>query len=149
MENRERDRVSQRTSPTDAGELNRSVEEEKGRRQHSGTTAEFGQNIGESENLNDKGERMHNRNKNDDMSNSDMSKSNVGRDRESSVDRDREPSRRSGQGSYGSSSGRRSGSSNEIGSDRSSDISSDVESGSTRRDSSGELGSRDRSEGRH
>lgn len=49
MENRERDQVSQRTTPTEAGELNRKVEEEKGRRQHSGTTAEFGQNIGESE----------------------------------------------------------------------------------------------------
>jgi hypothetical protein len=49
MENRERDRVSQRTTPTDAGKLNRKVEEEKGREHHSGTTAEFGQNIGESE----------------------------------------------------------------------------------------------------
>lgn len=49
MENRERDRVSQRTTPTDAGEVNRQVEEEKGRRQHGDTTAEFGQNIGESE----------------------------------------------------------------------------------------------------
>ena len=49
MENRERDRVSQRTTPTDAGQVNRQVEEEKGRREHSDTTAEFGQNIGESE----------------------------------------------------------------------------------------------------
>jgi len=51
MENRERDRVSQRTEPTDAGEINRHVEEEKGRQKHSGTTAEFGQTIGRAENL--------------------------------------------------------------------------------------------------
>lgn len=51
MENRERDRVSQRASPTEAGELNRGVEEEKGREHNSGTSAEFGQKIGRSENL--------------------------------------------------------------------------------------------------
>lgn len=133
MENRERDRVSQRTSPTDAGELNRSVEEEKGRRQHSGTTAEFGQNIGESEFPNSEGGSMQNRNKND-----------VSRPMEN------ESSRRSGQGNYGSSSGRSSGSSNEIGSKRPSDL--DSNSSSSRRGSSGELGSSDsidRSEGRH
>ncbi len=55
MENRERDRVSQRTTPTEAGEINRQVEEEKGRQHHSGTTAEFGQNIGESEFPRDEG----------------------------------------------------------------------------------------------
>ena len=142
MENRDRDRVSQRTSPTDAGELNRSVEEEKGRRQHSGTTAEFGQNIGESEFLNDKGETMQNKNKND------VSNSNVDRDRESGLNRDRESTRRSGQGNYGSSSGRSSGSSNEIGSDRSSNIDSGSDRSSDR-SSSGELGSTSRSEGRH
>jgi hypothetical protein len=139
MENRERDRVSQRTSPTEAGELNRSIEEEKGRRQHSGTTAEFGQNIGESEFPNEEGGRMRNRKQEDMNSNSNV---------------DRESTRRPGQ-EYGSSSGRRpSGSSNEIGSDRSSDI----DSRSSRRGSSDELGSTgisdrsdrsDRSEGRH
>ena len=51
MENRERDRVSQRDTPTEAGQINRQVEEEKGRQHHSGTTAEFGQNIGRSEKL--------------------------------------------------------------------------------------------------
>ncbi|HEX6160905.1 MAG TPA: hypothetical protein VF111_12110 [Thermoanaerobaculia bacterium] len=51
MENRERDRVSQRISPTPAGELNREVEERKGR--ESGSSIEFGKNIGESENLSD------------------------------------------------------------------------------------------------
>ncbi len=135
MENRERDRVSQRTTPTGAGELNRNVEEEKGRRQHSGTTAEFGQNIGESEFPNDEGGNMHNRNKND------VSKSNI----------ERESTRRSGLGDMGSSSGRSSGSSNEIGSDRS----SSSNSSSSRRGSSGELGSTgssdrsDRNDGRH
>lgn len=61
MENRERDRVSQRTTPTEAGQLNRSVEEEKGREVNSGTSAEFGQQIGRSENLSEGGE-MRNRN---------------------------------------------------------------------------------------
>lgn len=51
MENRERDRVSQRTVPTEAGELNRHVEEKKGRESNMGTSAEFGQKIGRSENL--------------------------------------------------------------------------------------------------
>ena len=51
MENRERDRVSQRTSPTDAGELNRKVSEEQGREKNSGTSAEFGQSVGRAEKL--------------------------------------------------------------------------------------------------
>ena len=51
MDKRDRDRVSQRTAPTEAGGLNRKVEEEKGREQNSGTSAEFGQKIGRSENL--------------------------------------------------------------------------------------------------
>jgi hypothetical protein len=68
-----------------------------------------------------------------------MSNSNMDREREST----RRPSSESG---YGSSSGRTSGSSssNEIGSDRSS-----TPSKSNRRDSSEELGSTSRSEGRH
>jgi hypothetical protein len=53
MENRERDRVSQRTTPTDAGEINRRTEEEKGREQNS--NADFGQKIGQAEKLDDKG----------------------------------------------------------------------------------------------
>ncbi|HEY0160363.1 MAG TPA: hypothetical protein VGF28_23960 [Thermoanaerobaculia bacterium] len=53
MENRERDRVSQRTTPTDAGEINRQVEEEKGREQNK--NADFGQKIGQAENLDDPG----------------------------------------------------------------------------------------------
>ncbi len=65
MENRERDRVSQRTSSTEAGDINRRTSEEKGR-EISGTDTEFGQNIGRSENLDEgkKGGSMDNRNKN-------------------------------------------------------------------------------------
>src|SRR5687767_6375506 len=126
MENRERDRVSQRTTPTEAGKLNRSVEEEKGREVNSGTDAEFGQSIGRAENLSEGGE-MRNRNQDE------MSNKNVGN----------ESSRRSGSDSFGSSS-RSSGSmgSNSGSSDISSDKSSD-------RSSSGDLGRTGRSEGRH
>lgn len=53
MENRERDRVSQRTTPTDAGELNRRTEEEKGREENP--NADFGQKIGQAEKLDDTG----------------------------------------------------------------------------------------------
>jgi hypothetical protein len=49
MENRERDRVSQRDTPTEAGELNRHVEEEKGREKNQ--NADFGQKIGQAEKL--------------------------------------------------------------------------------------------------
>jgi hypothetical protein len=51
MENRERDRVSQRTTPTEAGELNRRTEEERGREQNPGTNADFGQKIAQAEEL--------------------------------------------------------------------------------------------------
>jgi hypothetical protein len=51
MENRERDRVSHRTTRTDAGELNRKISEEQGREKNSGSNAEFGQSIGRAENL--------------------------------------------------------------------------------------------------
>ena len=94
MENRERDRVSKRTSSTDAGEINRNVSEERGREQNRGTSAEFGQSIGRSENLEEGGEM---RNKHE----SNVNK-NVGMGSESS--------RRSGSEGYGSSSGRRPGS---------------------------------------
>lgn len=128
MENRERDRVSQRTTPTDAGQLNRQVEEEKGRRHHTGTTAEFGQNIGESEHPRDEGGDMRNRNK-DDMTNSNMGN---------------ESTRRSGSGSMGSSSGRSgSGSSGNMGN------TNDIGNTTNRRGSTGEVGSTGSSEGRH
>lgn len=92
MENRERDRMSQRSSSTDAGDINRRTEEEKGRK-NSGTGAEFGQNIGRSENLEEGGD-MENRNKG------------------SMGNMENEESRRpSGDKGFGSSSGRSSGSS--------------------------------------
>jgi hypothetical protein len=127
MENRERDRVSQRTSPTEAGELNRHVEEEKGKRENSGTSAEFGQSIGRSENL-EGGEMNRNRNQNSDMGN-------MG-------NMENESGRRSGQGNYGSSSGR-SGSGSM---DKNSGVSRDEQSGSR---NSGSSGIGDSSEGRH
>ena len=94
MENRERDRVSQRTSPTEAGGVNRKVEEEKGREHNKGTTAEFGQNVGRSENL--EGGSMRNR---DDKGMSKIDRSTGSELNES------ESSRRPGS-SYDSSSGR-------------------------------------------
>jgi hypothetical protein len=54
MENRERDRMSQRDTPTGAGHVNRNTEEMKGREQNSGTNAGFGQKIGQAEKLEDK-----------------------------------------------------------------------------------------------
>ena len=95
MENRERDRVSQRSTPTEAGELNRRTEVEKGR--DTGSSVEFGKNIGRSEDLdaNTEGGSM-NRNKNQ--------QGNVG-------NMDNESSRRTGgESGYGSSTGRTSGS---------------------------------------
>ena len=50
MENRERDRMSKRTSPTEAGDLNRETSQNVGRSK-STSTAEFGQKIGQSEKL--------------------------------------------------------------------------------------------------
>lgn len=131
MENRERDRVSQRSTPTEAGQLNRSVEEEKGRQENSGTSAEFGQKIGRSENLSEGGEMNRNRNQEDELSNR-----NIGS----------ESTRRSGQGSMGSSSGRSSGSGSMDGSGVTGNQSS---SGGRNSGNSGSSGIGDSSEGRH
>ena len=125
MENRERDRVSQRTTPTEAGQLNRSVEEEKGIRENSGTSAEFGQSIGRSENLSEGGEMRRDRN-NDEVSSNRM---------------ENESTRRSGQGSMGSSSGRNSGSTGST-----SDLDRNEQSGGR---NSGSSGIGDSSSGRH
>ena len=130
MENRERDRVSQRTTPTEAGQLNRSVEEEKGRRENSGTSAEFGQQIGRSENLSEGGEMNRNRNQDE------LSNSNIGS----------ESTRRSGQGSMGSSTGRSSGSGSM---DSSGVTGNQSSSGGRKGDSSGSSGYGDSSQGRH
>lgn len=95
MDNRERDRVSQRTGSTEAGRINRDVSEERGREQNSGTGAELGQSIGRAENLSEGGE----------MRNKDNEK-NVNRN----VGMGREQTRRPDSEGYGSSSGRSSGS---------------------------------------
>ena len=129
MENRERDRVSQRSSPTEAGQINRHVEEERGREVNSGTSAEFGQKIGRAENLSEGGE-MRNRDK----------ESNMNRN----VGMGSEQSRRSGSEGFGSSSGRSSGS---LEDNQSSNISRDDKSPG--RGGSGTLGSTGSSEGRH
>ncbi|HEX2832266.1 MAG TPA: hypothetical protein VHW00_04585 [Thermoanaerobaculia bacterium] len=129
MENRERDRVSQRTTPTEAGQINRHVEEEKGRQQNSGTSAEFGQSIGRSENL--EGGTMDN-NKRDGMNNSNS-------------DLGSESSRRPGS-DYNSSVGRSSGSEiQDTGKRRGSSTGEVGNSGTSGR--SGNFG--DSSEGRH
>jgi hypothetical protein len=47
MENRLRDQMSQRTKPTEAGEINRHVEERKSH--EDGSTLDFGKNIARSE----------------------------------------------------------------------------------------------------
>jgi hypothetical protein len=124
MENRERDRVSLRDSPTEAGGVNRKVEEEKGREHNKGTSAEFGQNIGRSENL--EGGNMRNRD--------DKGMTNIDRSRNSGSEVN-ETSRRPGS-SYDSSTGRSgsSGSKN-IGSDRLRD-----ENESKQSDNSGSMG---------
>ena len=128
MENRERDRVSQRTSPTEAGDINRKTSEEMGR-EKSGTSAEFGQNIGRSENLSDEKGGSMNRDRNQN---------------ESSI-RDNEQSRRpSGESGYGSSSGR-SGSLGDSSSKR--DSMSNENQGSSRRGSSGSMENDDSSSG--
>jgi hypothetical protein len=123
MENRERDRVSQRTEPTEAGKLNRETSEKQGREQNSGT-AEFGQSIGRSENL--EGGEMRNRN----SSESDLN------DRIGS-----ESPRRSGSGDFNSSPGRGSNVTPDPTSSRRGNMESDRVQGSRNRD--------DSSEGRH
>jgi nitric oxide reductase activation protein len=127
MENRERDRVSQRAQPTEAGKVNRKTEEEKGRERNSGTSAEFGQKIGHAENL-DVHEGGNVKNKND-RKDSDLRNTNLGN----------EPGRKSGSEGFGSSGGRRSGS---MGSE--SDISREEKSPGR----SGSVGNLDSSEGR-
>jgi hypothetical protein len=69
MENRERDRVSQRDSSTEAGDINRKTSQEKGR-ENSGTGTEFGQNIGRSENLGEEGGGMRNKQEDSDRNSS-------------------------------------------------------------------------------
>lgn len=110
MENRERDRVSQRNTSTDAGNLNRRTEVEKGR--DAGSDVEFGKSIGRSEDLdaNTEGGSM-NRNKH-------QQQGDVGNMDESSR-------RTGGESGYGSSTGRKSGNLDRDSSSDSSNISGD------------------------
>lgn len=119
MDNRERDRISKRSTGTESGDVNRKTSEKVEREQNSGTSAEFGQGIGRSEHLSEGGE-MESKRKNQ---NEDLSDKSVGS----------ESTRRSGSEGYGSSSGR-SGST-----DRSESIDKN-----SNRDSSGSMESNDR-----
>lgn len=138
MENRERDRVSQRATPTAAGDVNRRTEEQKGR--DDGTSVEFGKNIGQSENLtSDTGkENFMNRDK-------DLNSEGIGSSRDSEMDKNKNSSnigstgRNSGSEGFGSSSGR--GSSGSMGGNVSSESDTGNVSGSGSRQSSGNSGS--------
>ncbi|MEO8383443.1 MAG: hypothetical protein ABI779_27550 [Acidobacteriota bacterium] len=125
MNNREKDRTSQRTQHSDAGEVKRPMGEQS-REGKSGTGVELGQKIGRAENL-DENEGGMMRNK-DDRNDSDLRNTNRGS----------EPNRKSGSEGFGSSSGRRSGS-----------MESDISREEKSPERSGSVGSRDSSESRH
>jgi len=56
MENRERDKMSKNTGSTSAGDVNRNTSSQIGK-DKSDSSAEFGQNVGRSENLNEPSSR--------------------------------------------------------------------------------------------
>jgi hypothetical protein len=56
MENRERDKMSKNTESTSAGDVNRNTSSQIGKNK-SDSSADFGQNIGRSENLNEPSSR--------------------------------------------------------------------------------------------
>jgi len=59
MENRERDKISKNTEPTSAGDVNRNTSSQIGKNK-SDSSADFGQNIGSGENLNEPNSRTGN-----------------------------------------------------------------------------------------
>jgi len=59
MENRERDKMSRNTESTSAGDVNRNTSSQIGKNK-SDSSADFGQNIGRSENLNEPNSRTSN-----------------------------------------------------------------------------------------
>jgi hypothetical protein len=59
MENRERDKMSKKTESTSAGDVNRNTSSQIGK-DKSDSSADFGQNIGRSENLNEPNSRTGN-----------------------------------------------------------------------------------------
>ena len=56
MENRDRDKLSHNDSPTAAGDINRETEQRRGS-ENDESTADFGQQIGRSENLEEPNQR--------------------------------------------------------------------------------------------
>jgi hypothetical protein len=56
MENRERDQMSKNTQSTPAGDVNRNTSSQSGK-EKSDSSADFGQNIGRTENLNEPNSR--------------------------------------------------------------------------------------------
>jgi len=61
MENRDRDKVSQGTRPTEADDINRDVESRRGIEKNDDSSAEFGQKIGESESSSNMGDERNSR----------------------------------------------------------------------------------------
>jgi hypothetical protein len=59
MDNRERDKMSKNTESTSAGDVNRNTSSQIGKNK-SDSSADFGQNIGRSENLNEPNSRTGN-----------------------------------------------------------------------------------------
>jgi hypothetical protein len=59
MENRDRDKMSKNTEPTSAGDVNRNTSSQIGKNK-SDSSADFGQKIGKSENLNEPNSRTGN-----------------------------------------------------------------------------------------
>jgi hypothetical protein len=59
MDNRERDKMSRNTESTSAGDVNRNTSSQIGKNK-SDSSADFGQNIGRSENLNEPNSRTSN-----------------------------------------------------------------------------------------
>jgi hypothetical protein len=110
MENRDRDKVSRNTQSTEAGDVNRQTSSNVGKDKND-TSADFGQNIGRSENLNEPNQRTGNNWDEPGGKNSgsgSMKGSSSNRDT-SDLDRDRDSSMGSNTGSSstsGSDSGR-------------------------------------------
>lgn len=91
MENRDRDKLSRNsTGSTEAGDLNRDVSSRQANRKDD-SSSEFGQNIGRSENLNEPNRRGENLDREGMFGEKGRSgsDSNVERERESNIDRDR------------------------------------------------------------
>lgn len=124
MQNRDRDRISQSKRPTDAGEVNKRTEEERGLDRNSGTGARFGQGSGRSER--NEGGQMRNRNE----------------DQVNDKDMNNEPSKREEGGSFDSSTGRER-------IERESDVSRDESSERPERPMGNRSDRSDSSEGRH